>query len=282
MAKASSMSRNTESFLLNLFAVAVCLVFLFPIYWIFISSLKSNAEIFRTPQTLFPSELHFETYINQFTGSYNAFRPFINSAVIAVGSLIISLVLGIPCAYGLARFKFPGKKPIILTFLTTQMLPVSLVLTPLFLIYSKLRLLNSYISPMLSCATIAIPFIVLILRPYFLSCPKELEDAAKIDGCRVFMAFVRIMIPISTPGVITAAAFSFLFGWNDLIYSMTFNNTETMRPATAGIYHFMNKYGTQWNKIMAYGVLLVLPVLLIFIFLQRYIVSGLTNGAIKG
>ncbi|MBZ4646508.1 MAG: multiple sugar transport system permease protein [Epulopiscium sp.] len=282
MAKVLKMNSRTKIVLINIVALLICAVFLFPLYWIVISSLKSDAEIFKTPQTLFPSEIYFDSYISQFIGPNSALRPFINSSIVAISSMILSLLLGIPAAYGLARFKIRGKKFIILTFLTTQMLPVSLVLTPLFLIYSKLGFLNSYISPILSCSTIAIPFIVLILRPYFLSCPKELEDAAKIDGCRIFSAFIRIMLPISYPGVVTAAAFAFLFAWNDLIYSMTFNNAEVMRPATAGIYHFMNKYGTQWNKIMAYGVLLVLPVILIFIFLQRYIISGLTNGAMKG
>lgn len=282
MAKTSIAGNKTKGIIINIGAILICGAFLFPLYWILVSSFKSDAEIFATPQTLFPSIINFNAYISQFTGTNSAARPFVNSAIIATSSMCLSLLLGIPSAYGLARFKIRGKKFFILTFLVTQMLPVSLVLTPLFIIYNKMNILNTYVSPILSCATIGIPFIVLILRPYFLSCPKELEDAAKIDGCQIFSAFIRIMLPISYPGVVTAATFSFLFGWNDLIYSMTFNNAENMRPATAGIYHFMNKYGTQWNKIMAYGVMLVLPVVLIFIFLQRYIISGLTNGAVKG
>lgn len=122
---------------------------------------------------------------------------------------------------------------------------------------------------------------MLILRTYFLGLPKELEDSAKIDGCNTLTAFIRIMLPISYPGIIMTAAFSFLFAWGDLAYSLTFITTPAKRTMTAGIYYFMGKYGMEWNKIMAFGVILVLPVVLIFIFLQKYIIGGLTSGAVK-
>lgn len=263
-------------------AVIICCIFLFPIYWIIISSLKTNAEIFQSPQTLFPRRIQFHAYYDQIFGPNSIIGPLLNSIIIAISSMLVSMILGIPAAYGLARFKIKGNKAFILTFLITQMLPATLVLTPLFLIYKNLRLLNTYLAPIFSDSTIAIPFIVLILRPYFLSLPRDLEDSAKIDGCNTFTAFIRIMLPISYPGLITAISFAFLFAWNDLIYAMTFVNIAEMRPLTAGIYHFMDLYGTEWNKIMAYAVFLVTPVIIIFIFLQKYIVSGLTSGSIKG
>ena len=266
-------------------AVSVCLILLFPIYWIVVSSLKTDAEIFAPIQSFWPSNPTIESYTAQFTerSEISIFIPMRNSISIALGAMCIALILGIPAAYGLVRFRIPvyEKRLIIFTFLITQMLPVSLVLTPLFLFYSKLGLLNTLFSSILSCATMGIPFIVLILRPYFLSFPKSIEDSARIDGCSVLGSFLRIVMPVTAPGVITAASFSFIFAWNDLIYSMTFNSAEAMRPMTAGIYHFMSKYGTQWNRIMAYGVILVLPIVIIFLFLRRFLVSGLTAGAVK-
>lgn len=161
------------------------------------------------------------------------------------------------------------------------MLPASLMLTPMYLIFSKMHLLNTYFGPALAISSGSIPFIVVTLRPYFKSIPSALDDAARIDGCNVLQSFLMIMLPVIKTGIITVLVISFLNGWNDLAYSMTFNVQANMRPLTANIYKFQNKYGTKWNCIMAYGTILVLPVITIFIFLQKYIVGGLTAGSVK-
>ncbi len=280
--KQRRLSRESrKNIILCVISLLIAVIFLFPLYWIIISSLKSDAEIFAQPQTFFPQQLQWSNYTDQLFGANNAIRAYGNSFIVALSSMCTSMVLGIPAAYGLARYSVPGKKSIITTFLVTQMLPSSLVLTPLFLTYSRLHLINTYIAPVLSCATISIPFIVVILRPIFFAYPLALEDAAKLDGCNRFTAFIRIIIPVSRAGVITVMAFSFMHGWNDLVYSMTFNNKEIRRPMTATIYNLITEYGTQWNMVMAYGVLLVIPVVCMFIFLQKYIISGLTSGAVK-
>ncbi|NLL77888.1 MAG: carbohydrate ABC transporter permease [Clostridiales bacterium] len=268
-----------KNILLSAAAVIIACIFLFPLYWIAVNSFKLDSEIFASTPTLWPEEFTLKAYKDQL-GSLSVTMK--NSVIIAVGSMLLSLCLSVPAAYGLARYKVKGMKLFVLIFLITQMLPASLVLTPLFLIFSKLGILNSYLAPSLSTATISIPFIVLMLRPGFLSIPKELEDAAKIDGCNALTAFFRVAIPISKPTVITAACFSFVFAWNDLAYSMTFNTKEIMRPMTSAIYTFMNQYGTKWNSIMAYGVLLILPSCIIFVTMQKHIVEGMTSGSVKG
>lgn len=273
------MTSKQKNIFLCIAAIMIACVFLFPIYWIVVNSFKLDSEIFAGVPTLWPQTFTMKAYQDQL-GSLSTTMK--NSVIIALGSMLLSLGLSVPAAYGLARYKVKGRKVFILVFLITQMLPASLVLTPLFLIFSKLGLLNSYWAPILSTATIAIPFIVLMLRPGFLSMPKELEDAAKIDGCNALTAFFRIAIPISKPTVITAACFSFVFAWNDLAYSMTFNTQEIMRPMTSAIYTFMNQYGTKWNSIMAYGVLLILPSCIIFVTMQKHIVEGMTSGSVKG
>lgn len=263
-------------------AIIFCIIYLFPCYWIFATSLKLEKDIFATPPSLFPNPVSFDNYVQQLSGEFSLINGFFNSFKIASGVMVLALILAVPAAYALARYRFKGKKLLILTFLVTQMLPSSLLLTPLFIIFNKLGLLNNHLSPMLAICNVALTFSVLTLRPYFLTIPKELEDSATVDGCNSFTSFIRIMLPIAVPGILVVAVFSFLFGWGDLIYSLTFLNTQQMRPMTAGIYNFITQYGIEWNKLMAFGALTVIPVIIIFVTLQKYIIGGLTNGAVKG
>ena len=270
-----------KEIILSVIGILITIVFLFPLLIIFFSSFKSEAEIFSQTATLLPQTIDFSSYTDQFKNG-NILKSFLNSFIIAILSTMLSLILSIPCAYGIARFKIPFKKSILLVFLMTQLLPTSLILTPLFIMFTKLKIINSYIGPIIATATISIPFTILIMRTIFIRMPKELEEAGKIDGCNPLQIFIKIFLPISKPGLITAASFSFIMAWNDLIFSMTFNNKENLRPMTAGIYHFITTYGTQWNRIMAYSVLLVLPVVIIFVLLQKYIVGGILEGSVKG
>ena len=267
---------------LNITAVIIGIIFLFPLFWLLSCSFKQEAEIFKTPLSLIPKGLYLAPYIDQLSGNYNMFRSFFNSCLISVSTMVLSVTLATLAAYGLARFQFKGKKLFIMSFLVTQMLPATLVLTPLFIIFNKLNLYNNYLAPIIADATIAIPFSVLMLRTYFLTIPYELDDAARVDGCNSLTTFTRIMLPISYPGVIVAAIFSLLFAWGDLIYAYTFMNKQSLLPMTAGIYNFIGQYGVAWNRVMAFGTVTVFPVVLIFIFMQKYIISGLTSGSVKG
>lgn len=268
---------------LSLFLIGglVFLVLIFPLYWMVVTALKTQVEIFRIPTPLWPENLTFEAFQKQLSSSSDTLQGFKNSLIIAIGATVISTVLSIPAAYGLARFKFKGKKIIILLFLITQMLPSTLVLTSLYINFSTMKLLNNYLAPILADATIGIPFSVIILRTYFISIPKELDEAAKIDGCGHLSAFVRVMLPIAKPGVVVAAVFSFVYAWGDLIYGITFMTNPRMRPITSSIYNYVQQYQTLWNSTMAFGIVAIFPIVLVFIFMQKYIVSGLTNGAVK-
>jgi len=261
-------------------AILIAIVFLFPIYWLVVTSLKTDVEIMGKTLTYFPKLISFNAWKEQFQDK--AFLISLrNSVIIASLAMTISLTVGIPASYAMGRFNIPGKKLILLTFLITQMMPSSLLLTPLYLIFAKTYLLNSFLAPAMAVASGSIPFIIITLRPYFMNLSKTLDDAARIDGCNAFTSFLFIMLPTVKTGVITVLTISFLQGWNDLVYSMTFNTNAYMRPLTANIYKFMDKYGMRWNCIMAYGLVLVIPVVLAFIFLQKYIVGGMTAGAVK-
>lgn len=259
----------------------VFLIFIFPLYWMIVTALKTQVEIFSIPTPLWPKNLTFDAFAKQLSTSGDTLRGFKNSLIISCGATVISTVLSIPASYGLARFRFSARKALVLFFLITQMLPSTLVLTSLYIMFSKLGLLNTYWAPILADATLGIPFSIIILRTYFVSIPKELDEAAKIDGCGHLTAFVKIMLPIAKPGIVVAAVFSFVYAWGDLIYGITFITNPNMRPITSSIYNYVQQYQTLWNSTMAFGIIAITPVVLIFIFMQKYIVSGLTNGAVK-
>ncbi len=264
-------------------AVVLTGLLLFPMYWTLVTSLKTEQEIFSIPPTFWPKVLNTESYAAQLShGDFNMFQSFFNSLCISCGAMVISVVLAVPASYGIARYRFRFRRGVLLTFLVTQMLPVSVLLTPMFLIFRDLKIYGTWWSAILADATIGIPFSVLILKNYFASIPREMEEAARMDGCSTIGAFVRILIPIAKPGVIVCAIFSFLYAWGDLAYAMTFILDQTARPITAGIYNFMGQYGTKWSYLTAYAIVTIIPVAFIFIFMQKYIISGMTNGAVKG
>lgn len=266
--------------LLCIAAIAVAVVFLFPIYWLVSMSFKTDAESFGKVVTYYPHNFTLQPWILNFADS-EFVSSLKNSLCIACLSMVLSLGFGVTCAYGMGRYKVKGSRGFMLTFLVSQMLPASLMLTPMYLIFNQLHLLGTYLGPAIAISSGSVPFIVVTLRPYFKSVPTSLDDAARIDGCNVVQSFFRIMLPAIKTGIITVLVISFLNGWNDLAYSMTFNVQADMRPLTANIYKFQSKWGTKWNCIMAYGTILVLPVICLFVFLQKYIVGGMTAGAVK-
>lgn len=274
---------NKKNIVYCFISVVILCILLFPLYWIFATSLKMEKEIFQIPPTFWPKELNLKSYMVQLkTGDFNMFQSFGNSMIISFGAMFISIVLAVPASYGIAKYSFKGKKSIVFGFLITQMLPVSVLLTPLFIMFKNMHIYNTFWSTIISDSTIGIPFSVLILKNYFASIPRELEEAAYIDGLNRFTAFIKVLIPIAKQGVIVCGVFSFLYAWGDLAYGMTFILDQEKRPITAGIFNFMGQYGTKWSYLSAFAVVTIIPVALIFIFMQKYIISGMTSGAVKG
>lgn len=272
-----------KNIILSVLSILLLCVLLFPLFWILMTSLKTEQEIFRIPPTIIPEKLNLASYAAQVeTGDFNMFQSFANSFVISIGATVISVILAVPASYGIAKYRFRGRKVMLLGFLVTQMLPVAVLLTPMFILFRGMNLYNTAGAAILADATIGIPFSILILKNYFASIPKDLEEAAYIDGCNRFSAFIRVLIPIAKPGVMVCAIFSFLYAWGDLAYGMTFIIDQQKRPITAGIFNFMGQYGTKWSYLTAFAVVTIIPVALIFIFMQKYIISGMTSGAVKG
>jgi multiple sugar transport system permease protein len=245
------------------------------------TSLKTSGAIFASPPQVVPSPPVFSAYIDAVIDNPLTIRAIINSAIIGIGTMVLTLLLATPAAYALARLKLRGGALMTLLLLITQLLPAIVIATPLFVLFSRIGLLNSYPALILADTTITLPFAVIILRPFFLTVPSELEAAAKIDGCNQLSAFWRVVLPLVRPGLITVAVFAFLFSWGEFLFALSLNTNENVQPVTVALNKFIGQYGTQWNKLMAVATTIALPIILIFAGLQRYIVGGLVAGSVK-
>jgi multiple sugar transport system permease protein len=257
------------------------LAYLFPVYWMVATSLKTSSAIFATPPQVVPTPLVFTAYVEAVVNNPLTIHAIANSAIISVGTMAFTLVLAAPAAYALARLNLRGGALMTLLLLITQLLPAIVIATPLFVVFSRIGLLNSYPALILADTTITLPFAVIILRPFFLTVPRELEAAAKIDGCTQWDAFWRVVLPLVQPGLITVGVFAFLFTWGEFLFALALNTNENVQPVTVALNKFIGQYGTQWHKLMAVATTIALPIIVIFAGLQRYIVSGLVAGSVK-
>lgn len=256
------------------------LIYLFPVYWMIATSLKSRADIFAVPPKLLPFPPDFTSYASEVINNSALVTAFFNSIVVSVGTMMLTLLLAIPGAYGLARLNLRGKGIMFLCLLIGQLLPSIVIAGPMFMTFSKLGLLNSHIGLILADTTFTLPFSVIMLRPFFQAVPNELEAAAKVDGCTQVGVLWRIVLPYVRSGLITIAAFSFLIAWGEFTFALSLN-TKANQPVTVALNKFIGQYGTQWNDLMAVSTVVALPIMLIFAGLQRFIVGGLTSGAVK-
>jgi multiple sugar transport system permease protein len=256
------------------------LVYLFPVYWMVTTSLKSRVDIFATPPKIFPIPVDTTSYTNEVINNPVLIKVLLNSVIVSIGTMILTLLLAIPGTYALARFRLKGASVILLLMLIGQLLPSIVIAGPMFMTFSKLSLLNSHIGLILADTTITLPFCIIMLRPFFLAVPNELESAAKVDGCTQIGVLWRIVLPYVRPGLITVAAFSFLIAWGEFVFALSLN-TKANQPVTVALNKFIGQYGTQWNDLMAVSTVVALPIMVIFASLQRFIVGGLTAGAVK-
>jgi multiple sugar transport system permease protein len=273
--------KSLRTTLLTVLGLFCTVLMIFPLYWVIVSSLKNTVELFRTPPTLFPLHIDWTPYITNFVQNQDMAHYMLNSLQIALGTMILSLVLAAPIAYGLARLPIRGKNVFLLSFLVVQMFPSIMLALPLFVMFTRIGLVNSLVAVVLAVTTRTLPFAALILRPFFLSLPRELEDAALIDGCSLWGAFYRIILPLARPGLLTVATLTFLMGWSDFLFPLTLISDDTKRPLTLGLYKFISEYGSRWNDLMAVATVAALPIILVFMFAQKYITSGLAAGAVK-
>ncbi|KQX51105.1 carbohydrate ABC transporter permease [Paenibacillus sp. Soil724D2] len=254
---------------------------LFPFYWMLVTSLKDRQEIYSGKLTLWPKNLTFANYIDTFQNSSFP-HYFMNSFIVSMSSSILVLIVSILGGYSMARYSFRGKKLFLISFLATQMIPVMVILVPLFITFSHLHLLNKLPSLIITYTAMNIPFCLLTMSSFFQRIPVSLEEAALIDGCNKFQTMIKIILPIMRPGIVATLVFAFTGAWNDLFFGVMFTNSESTKTVPVGLSSFVQKFDINWGQMSAAGILSLIPVVIMFAFAQKYIVSGLTEGAVKG
>jgi multiple sugar transport system permease protein len=278
--------RKLPLFLLTL---PVLFFIFFPILWLFSASLSTQVELFAIPTHWIPQHPTLQNYLdiifpNLATSSVP--RTFatalLNSIKIASAVTVISIVIGSLAAYALVRIPFKFNRTIQLGVIATRMIPEVSLILPLFIIGSRLQLVNKPIVLILAYLSFALPYTIWMMVAFFQSVPIDLEDAARMDGCSRLGILFRVVMPISIPGLVSTAMFTFLLAWDEFFYALIFTSTLASKTAPVAIAEFIGRYATNINGMMAGGIIAALPpVILAFIF-QRYIVSGLTAGAVKG
>jgi multiple sugar transport system permease protein len=257
------------------------LVTVFPFYWMINTSLKPQSEIFQSPPTFVSSNWTLTGYV-RVLATRAVGRFFWNSAVVSVGSTLLAMLFSALAAYGFSRFRMRWERPLVLLLLFTQMLPGTLLIIPYFQLMARLGLINTYLALILAYTSFALPFSTWMLIGFFRSIPLELDEAAKVDGCGPIKAFWRVILPLCVPGLVAVAIFTFLLAWNAYVFALVLTTDPKMFPLSVGIANMMGEYQVIWNEMMAAAVLATLPVLILYGFLERYLVQGITAGAVKG
>jgi multiple sugar transport system permease protein len=275
------MTRPYTPWLLLVVALALAAFYLFPLYWMYVTSLKSASEIYFNPPTFWPLAPDTGSYPFVWT-TRGMPRFLLNSVVIASGVTAITVILGTGCAYVLARYRSVWVDIGLFLILMLQVLPASVMITPLFVGFNQAGLLNyPRTAVVLAAAAKAMPFFVVLVRATFMSVPRELEEAALVDGNSRVGAFFSIVLPLARNGILVCAILTFMSAFGEYIYSKSIIQDPTLQPASVGLSSFIGPNSSDWNSIMAYSAIYVTPILAVFVLLQRRIVSGLTSGALK-
>jgi multiple sugar transport system permease protein len=269
---------NLDNILHFLGLLIVLIVCVFPFYWMVAASLKSQPAILSsTPQFFFEPTL--QNYVDAF-GKFDILKSLKNSLFVALVTVVLSLVLGTPAAYAIARFEFKGKRDIWFWFISNRMLSPIVVALPFFLIARNLRLLDSPWALILIYLTFNVPIVVWICADQFRNIPKELDEAATLEGYNSFAIFWRVGLPLAVPAIAVSAIFSFIFSWNELLYALILTRSDA-KTAPVVATSFMSGYELPWGQIMATGTVVALPVIVFSMIVSRQLVRGLTAGAIK-
>ena len=265
-----------SSILFYVLVTTIALIVLFPFLWLLTSSFKTQVDIIAWPPKLF-FEPTLQNYRKVFE-EQDFLKYFLNSTIVGVVSVGLSLVLGLPAAYSISRYT---QKKLALFILLARLMPGISFLMPWYIIFSRLNLMDSYVALILSHMLIALPIVVWIMTTYFGTIPRELEESAMIDGATRQYAFLKIILPLSGPGIITATTLSFIFSWNNFMFSQVLSMERT-KTLPIAVYNFISYAEVDWGGVMAAAVAIMVPAIALTMVFQKYVVKGLTMGAVKG
>jgi len=251
-----------------------------PVLWMLSSSFKSNTQIFELPPRLITDTFSFDAYAAIFTDP-ETMRFFLNSYIVAGAVTVLTLLVAIQAAYAFSRFDFRGKRILNVIIVSVQAVPPITLLIPYFGLMVALGLYNSYPGLILTYMVFTLPYAIIMMTGYFNTLPKELDEAVRVDGAGSMTALWRVLVPISIPGIVSIGIYTFMIAWNEYLFALTLTRTIDMRTVPIGIQLLMGQHSYEWNQIMAMSVLGSIPVLILFLFFQRYFISGLTAGSVK-
>lgn len=265
------------------YALLVCVatIALLPILWGLSTALKTKGDVVTYPPQWVPRPATLRNFAAVLRETSMP-RYFANSLLIGLCTVVVTLLVAAHAGFALARFTFPGKQVLAFGILATAMIPGISILVPLYALASKVKLYDSYTILVVVCTSWQVPTTMWLLKGFFEAVPRELDESALIDGCTRWSAFYRVILPLARPGLAAAALLTFIFVWNDFLIAFTLTVSNSRRVIAVGLYQYISQYGIEWGELMAAVVLALLPVLALFLALQRHFISGLTAGAMKG
>ena len=268
----------------NIFCYFILLIMtaivVIPVAWMFSTSIKDMDEIFALPPKWIPEKPSLDAY-NRIWNQYPFGQYFLNSIIVVGGATIISLVFSSLSGYGLSRFNFKGKEWFLTFLIINQMFPSIMLLIPYFSVMKSLGLINTYAGLIFCYTSFTIPFCTWMMFGYFKSIPKDLDDAARLDGCSRLQILWLILLPLSLPGLFATGIYSVIVGWNEYMFSLILTTTDPMKTFAVGIGQLIGEYRIAWNDLMAASLIGSVPVIILFLYFQRYLISGLISGAVK-
>jgi multiple sugar transport system permease protein len=278
-------TQTKQKRLISKISVVICLgigaVFAgFPVFWMFLNSFKPNSEIFAFPPKIISDNFTLAGYQEIFSDP-EKIRFFTNSYVVSISVTLLTLVVAIQAAYAFSRFDFPGKGAFNIVILSLQAVPPITLMIPYFGLMVTLKLYNTYQGLILTYMVFTLPYAIIMMTGYFNTLPRELDEAVKLDGGGALATLWRILVPISIPGIVSVGIYTFMISWNEYLFALTLTRTPEMRTVPIGIQLLMGQHSYEWNEMMAMSILGSLPVLVLFLFFQRFFMGGLTSGAVK-
>ncbi|MEU5901201.1 MULTISPECIES: carbohydrate ABC transporter permease [Streptomyces] len=265
----------------NLVAVVIFVFCVFPVYWMFATAFKPTGDIIAEDPVWFPTDAtleHFKTAIDA-----DHFWTMVgNSVIVTVLAVVFSLIIGVTAAFALARMRFKGRRGFIIGFMLAQMAPWEVMVIAIYIIVRDADMLNSLIPLTLFYMVMILPFTLLTLRGFVAAVPKELEESAMVDGCTRMQAFRRVILPLLAPGLMSTSLFGFITAWNEFPLALVLNKEAEAKTLPIWLSSFQTAFGDDWGATMAAASLFAIPILILFVFLQRRAVAGLTDGAVKG